>query len=118
MLVNLTNHPSESWSESQLLAAKQYGEIIDMLFPTINPLAEEEEIDILANEYTDKIKKIAVGTDVTVHIMVEMNFTYKTVSLLKASGIGCVASTTLRKVKETSDGKRISEFEFVRFRKY
>ena len=118
MLINLTNHPSTNWSESQLSAAKQYGKIIDMSFPVIDPSADEEAIDLLANEYADRIKGMAKDADVTVHIMGEMNFTYKTISLLKTSGIECVASTTLRKVKETPDGKRISEFEFVRFRKY
>lgn len=118
MLINLSNHPSEYWNESQLSAAKQYGEIIDMPFPVIDPSADEVAIDILANEYADRIMGMAKRADVTVHIMGEMNFTYKTISLLKASGIECVASTTLRKVKDTADGKKISEFEFVRFRRY
>jgi hypothetical protein len=118
MLINLSNHPSMNWSESQLSAAKQYGEIIDMPFPVIDPSADEEAIYLLANEYADRILGMRVDDDVTVHVMGEMIFTYKIVSTLKASGIECVASTTLRKVKDTADGKKISEFEFVRFRRY
>ena len=37
MFINLTNHPSATWSEEQLKAARQYGEIVDLHFPIIEP---------------------------------------------------------------------------------
>ena len=30
MFINLTNHPSDKWSESQRKAAEEYGEIVDI----------------------------------------------------------------------------------------
>jgi hypothetical protein len=117
MLINLTNHPLANWSKSQLSEAKQYGEIIDMPFPVIDPAAEEEAINILADEYVGKIKGLADYPDVIILVMGEMNFTYCLVTKLKALGIVCVASTTKRNVIEL-DGKVVSEFKFVRFRKY
>jgi hypothetical protein len=40
------------------------------------------------------------------------------VSRLKEMGIECIASTSVRDAEVTSDGKKISDFQFVRFRKY
>jgi hypothetical protein len=46
-----------------------------------------------------------------------MTFVFKVVSQLNVLGITCVASTTERIAYETDAGK-LSEFHFVRFRKY
>lgn len=40
------------------------------------------------------------------------------VSQLKAMGIECIASTTGRNAEEFWDGRKISDFKFVRFRRY
>ena len=53
--INFTNHPSSQWSESQILAAKSFGEIIDLPFPSVDPFCDEEEIEQLAKQYVDKI---------------------------------------------------------------
>lgn len=45
MLLNLSNHPSPSWDNYQLQTALwQFGEVIDIAFPNINPNNTEEEI--------------------------------------------------------------------------
>lgn len=116
MFVNLTNHPSESWNESQLSAARQYGEIVDIHFPNIEPSFTSSMVNTLADVTVETIT--AFGKDITVHIMGEMTFTYAVVSRLKALGITCLASTTERNTVTMPDGKKVSEFKFVQFREY
>lgn len=116
MFINLSNHPSEGWSEKQLAAAQQYGVIVDIQFPNIEPSFTKSMVNSLADVTVDTIT--ALGKDITVHIMGEMTFTYAVVSRLKALGITCLASTTERNTITTPDGKKISEFKFVQFREY
>lgn len=113
MLLNLSNHPSNSWSSEQLAAAGD--KVIDMPFPLVDPEGDEAYIAQLSSEYYNKILDINGVT--TVHLMGEMNFTFALVSKLKASGIKCVASTTKRETVE-ENGVKISKFQFVRFREY
>lgn len=97
-------------------AAQQYGEIVDISFPSIGPYFTSKGINELAETAVEGIR--ALDSNPVVHIMGEMTFTYAVVSRLKALGIACVASTTERLVKMMPDGKKISEFKFVQFREY
>ena len=117
LFLNLSNHPSSAWSNEQLEAARQYGEVEDMEFPTIGPDADEGAIEALAEKYEKRIMTLAKDKHLTVHIMGEMTFTYSLVERLKRKGIDCVASTTNRQVEER-DGQKLSTFQFVRFRNY
>ena len=117
MFINLTNHPSERWSEEQLNAARCYGEIVDLSFPIIEPTFTREDIMFLVRECTETILGLTDG-NVVVHVMGEMTFTYNLVNALKEKGITCLASTTERNTIMTPDGKKISEFKFVQFREY
>ena len=117
LFLNLSNHPSEQWSEEQLAAAREYGNIEDMEFPDIPPGATEEELMNFAEKTAKEILQKAENADITVHVMGEMTFTYALISRLKAEGITCVASTTDR-IAEEKDGVKKSEFKFVRFREY
>lgn len=127
MLINLTNHPSEKWSEKQTQTAiKQYNSITDIQFPQIDPTATIEEVQKLAEQYVTEIKKKLGYTDVltfnnkinVVHIMGEMTFTHNVVRLLQQNVITCLASTTKRSTIEEENGKKISIFEFIQFRAY
>lgn len=113
MLLNLSNHPSASWSPAQIAAAG--GKVIDLPFPAVDPAGDETYIAQLATEYYNKILEMQDVT--TVHLMGEMNFTFALVTLLKARGIKCVASTTKRETVEEG-GVKVSKFNFVRFRVY
>ncbi len=118
MLINLSNHPSAAWDEAQVKAAqKLYGEVADLPFPPVPPEAGHEEVERLAEEYVERIALLARESDVTIHVMGEMTFTYAVVRRLLAMGIACVASTTERIVVE-ADGKRTYTFRFSRFREY
>ena len=115
MLLNLSNHPSSKWAETQIAIAKQqFGSVRDMKFPNIPPEATAAEVHALAEQYY-----ICIYTEApkVVHLMGEMTFTFALVTILKAAGITCIASTTNRIVEER-DGKKIVQFEFIRFREY
>ena len=119
MLINLSNHPSSKWSKEQTDAANsQFGEIVDMPFPQVNPENGEIEIAALAEQYVGKIRALADGQTVIVHIMGEMTLTFAIIGRLKSLDIPCVASTTQRLVKEMGDGHKDVVFQFVRFRNY
>ena len=124
MLINFTNHPSDKWPENQYKAAKEiYGTILDYKFPEVPPEADEDQIKQLAEKY---FQMIAAAFDScanepfpnAVHIQGEFTLVYRLVSLLRSSGIKCIASTTRRIVQEHEDGSRTYRFEFVRFREY
>ena len=114
--INLTNHPSVEWGEEQLRAAEAFGEIVDMPFPVIDPESTSEEVNILAEMTIKQIRSL--NANPVVHVMGEMTFTYALVFRLKALGIRCMASTTVRTVRMMPGGKKISEFKFVQVRDY
>jgi CRISPR-associated Csx2 family protein len=114
-LLNLSNHPSSVWGDKQQSKAKElYGEIQDLPFPAIDPTLAEEELQELVGEYFEKIVRMRPQA---VHLMGEMTFTFCLVRMLKMVGIPCIASTSLRQVKEEA-GKKQVIFEFSRFRAY
>lgn len=119
MLINLSNHPFVKWSNEQKQAAMaQYGEVIDMPFPQVDPEADTLNIQRLAEEYLVQIQLKNAPTEAAIHIMGELNLTYALVNLLKATGYTCVASTSTREVYEDEPGKKTVFFKFVRFREY
>ena len=118
MLINFSNHPSKEWKRNQLEAAKVYGEIKDIEFPAVDPYADYNDIHSLASHYVEEILTLAQNNQVAVHIMGEMTLAFHVVSLLKEKGIECIASTTDRNSEMISDSQKISDFQFVRFRKY
>lgn len=118
LLINFSNHPLDTWDEIQLRAAREYGEIVDVPFPAVDSRADKDYIEDLADHYVIQLLAYAEHHRLTVHIMGEMTFVYCVVSLLKEHGVTCIASTTERNAEEITDGRKISDFQFVRFRKY
>ena len=119
MLINLSNHPVSKWSNEQLSAAQtQFGEVVDLPFPTVDPQADESQVVSLADEYADRVSELAGKNQVTVHLMGEMNFTFALAARLQKRGYPCVASTTERIVQELPNGRKEVKFQFVRFRNY
>ena len=119
MFINLSNHPADRWGKAQQeMARENYGEIVDMPFPQVTPDASNDELQILAQEYVQRIMSLTKSQTVTVHIMGEMTFTFMVITRLKEMGIKCVASTTERKTTYNDDGTKVYEFQFVKFREY
>lgn len=118
LFINLSNHPSGTWTAEQLAAAEPFGELVDMPFPQVAPDATVADIKALADEQVAAIMQRAVTHTVTVHVMGEMSLVYRIVSLLSERGIRCVCSTSYRVVKDEGDGRRLVEFHFNTFRDY
>ena len=119
MFINLSNHPSTLWETEQLQEASQYGEVRDLSFPQVPPDADETAINALAEEYERKILSMTDDVEhLTVHLMGEMTLTCSLVRRLAAQGINVVASTTRRETATLPDGRQVSAFKFIRFRKY
>ncbi|MCX8081591.1 MAG: CRISPR-associated protein [Bacteroidia bacterium] len=124
MLINFSNHPFSNWPQNQKeLALNTYGEVVDVLFPNINPDDDQDELLLLGKKYVSEIKSLIQkhSENVAIHIMGELTFTYIMVALLQKENIDCVASTTRRITKEIKTDDKIiktSEFQFIRFRKY
>ena len=124
MLINLSNHPSERWDEVQKsLAESAYGAILDMPFPSVDPEADERAVTALAKDYFGRVTAVFdecanEPKPNAVHVQGEYTFVFALVSMLLGSGIRCVASTSRRRVEHEKDGRKVSVFEFVRFREY
>ena len=118
MLINLSNHPFAKWSEAQTEAARQFGEVVDLPFPQVDPYGDEAYIAELADTYCSKVLALAEGNPVSVHLMGEMTLIHALAFRLKAVGVECLASTTERVVVEEAPDRKTAFFRFVRFRKY
>ena len=118
MFVNFTNHPSEKWDRDQLNVASEYGEIVDIPFPEVDPAAGEDEIERLAEVCVDKITEMKPDC---VLCQGEFCLTYKVVSILKERGVKVVAACSKRAAIENEVGGknvRVSYFQFVQFRPF
>lgn len=118
VFINLSNHPVSRWSEKQRDAAREYGNLVELPFPDIDPEIGDSELGVLVDEYFKKVLAAAEGKTATVHLMGEMTFTCALVNRLKEYGIRCVASTSERVAEEDAEGNKTSSFGFVRFRNY
>lgn len=121
MLINLSNHPSSNWKEAQIKEAERaFGKVVDMAFPAVPPEGDTNLVDELVENYFNKCLKLLndhPSENNAVHVMGEMTFSFAIVNRLMKENIVCVASTTKRNSADFN-GAKISEFRFVRFRKY
>lgn len=122
MLINLSNHPSTRWNDKQIQTTlATYRSVHDIAFPNIPPAATAEEVQKLAATYVQQILELANKPEnqpFAAHVMGEMTFMYRVVSLLLRANIKCVASTTERDTIENADGSKTFKFNFVQFREY
>ncbi len=117
-LINLTNHPYNLWTKEQKdCAEKQFENVIDYPFPNVEPDKSEKEISLLAdNVFEDIIKTF--GKDIVIHLMGEFTLCFALVKRFQKQAIVCIASCTERNVIISSNGEKITKFEFKRFRQY
>lgn len=119
VFINLSNHKSADWDQKQITEANKYGEIIDIDFPAVDPMADEQIIKELVEKYYDLVvSKAENHNELTVHLMGEMTFTFGLVKKLQAHGVTCVASTSIRTVLDLGNGMKNVYFKFERFRRY
>ena len=119
MFINCSNHKSSDWSQKQLEAAKEYGDVVDIAFPAVDPASTAEGLSEVADRLYEEIIKHAPDC---VMCQGEFTLTYAVVSRLKRAGIKTVAACSERRVEETQleDGttRKIAVFAFVGFREY
>lgn len=117
--INHTNHPSSNWDEDQLKAAGEYGEILDVPFPNVDPELDTTEVMELVN---NNFKEISGKNPSCVLCQGEFVYVYHMVQKLKAAGINAIAACSERNVKESVDesGNNVKTiiFSFARFRDY
>lgn len=119
MFINFSNHPSSKWSESQKRAAQIWGAIVDYPFPQVAPESDENEIQSMAEKV---VKDMMQKKPDAVMCQGEFTLSYAVVKRLREKKIQVFSACSERRVKEEilSDGtiRKVSEFEFVRFRRY
>lgn len=119
MFINFSNHPSSNWSESQKRAAQVWGEIVDYPFPQVASWSDENEIQSMAEK---AVKGMIQKKPDAVMCQGEFTLSYAVIKRLREKEIPVVSACSERRVKEeiVSDGtsRKVSEFEFVRFRRY
>ncbi|MCR5609589.1 MAG: hypothetical protein K6G26_11050 [Lachnospiraceae bacterium] len=119
VFINISNHPSSDWNEKQLAAAKLYGSIIDIPFPSIDPNSGIDEITSLAESY---YQKIMTYSNAVVMVQGEFTFSYSLIKRLRKAGLKVLASCSIRRSDETlnADGTVVKKsiFEFDNFREY
>ncbi len=114
IFINFTNHPSELWDIKQKDAAKQYGMIIDIPFPAVDPKGSKGYISELADFFVEKIVKIKPKA---VLCQGEFCLAYSVINKLKEREILVLAACSVRKVIEEGNKKQVT-FEFEQFREY
>lgn len=115
VFLNLSNHASERWEDTQREAALALApRIVDLAFPEVPPDASEDDVKKMAE---DLLEKVPEGTS---HAMVQGEFTltWFLVHGLNRRGIQCLAATSRRDVVTGEGGVKTVRFRFVRFRSY
>lgn len=112
--VNFTNHPSSTWNQEQLAAARAFGEIQDIPFPNVPPTLTAEEIARLGTDCTEQILD---RQPAAVLCQGEFSLAHDVICRLKQHGIKVLAACSERNTIMIGNEKR-SSFSFVQFREY
>lgn len=120
MFLNLSNHRSADWPSTQRAAAEAVGgAVVDLSFPEVPPEAGSEEVQALGEGL---LAAILLQRPQAAMVQGEFTLAFYLVDALELRGIPCYAATTRRVVEITrlEDGasRKLSRFEFVRFRRY
>ena len=117
--VNFSNHSSMNWNNKQIEEAEKWGRIIDVPFPDIDPMSDEDGILNIAEI---SVKQIMEYDPAAVMCQGEFSLTYAVVEELRKKGVVVVSACSGRETDEQilADGTacKTSLFDFVRFRKY
>lgn len=115
VFLNISNHPSDDWCETQRGAALSYApRIEDLRFPAVPPEISPAEFDALLDATLAKVP------DRATHAMIQGEFTmtFALVKALQGKGITCLAATGDRDVEDQGGSASLRRFRFVRFREF
>ena len=117
--INFSNHPSILWNSKQRSAAEEYGDIIDLPFPSVSATASEKQIAEMADIWVDKIMELH---PTAVLCQGEFTLSFAVIDRLLHLNILVLSACSDRHSKETIlDGgttKKNVEFDFVKFRRF
>lgn len=122
MLINLSNHPSDKWSEKQKqVATAQFGAIRDMPFPNIPPEIDIKGVAEIALQQIALIlqsnKTETQPTDISILLNGEQSFLIVFYLLATKNELPCYVATSERNTVMNEDGSKTVQFNFVQFRK-
>lgn len=121
MFLNFSNHPCSKWGDKQINASLKYGKVVDLPFPSVPADSSEDDIQILADEYCNKIcEKVSPG-DGAVLVQGEFTLSYAIIYRLLERGIKVVSACSDRNVIEEEENGRIVKkiiFDFGKYREY
>ena len=83
--INHTQQQSRLWTPEKISAAGNYGEIVDLLFPEIDPAWDEEKISMLAKSNADRIESL--NPSAVLCQGDDLSYVFAIVSELKSRGI-------------------------------
>lgn len=119
IFINFSNHSSKFWGNPQKEAAMSYGEVLDMPFPAVPALSDEDDIEDLAEHF---FKIIADNHPEAVLCQGEFSLCFRIVSLLLKADIKTLCACSERKTIEKVDSMGVTTkeavFEFLKFREY
>ena len=115
IFINFTNHPSQMWENTQKRAALNYGEsILDLPFPHVDPMADEMDLQNLAEEKASEILSLH---PTAVLCQGESGLCFSVVRRLQKAGVRVLYACSERKVRVEGSTKTV-QFDFVKFRRY
>ena len=119
MLLNCSNHPSALWGSPQLRAAGEYGEVIDLPFPQVDPGLDPDQLQPLVGEYVRRIEEMKPDA---VMAAGEFTFLFMLVNRLLRDGVRvicpCSRRDTVERTLPDGSSEKRSLFVFERFREY
>ena len=124
LFINVSNHPSSTWSVEQKQAALKGGRmLVDIPFPAVPPTATRNEIRDMAYELISAIDDTIAnygGSESTTKITIVGEFSLTIFVVVKLRillpGLTIVVATSERNTVINDDGSKTIRFEFVQFR--
>ena len=123
VFLNLSNHPSSGWSDSQHEAVQALckgAQVIDVPFPHVEPTWSSVEVDEEAQRFASSLREDLVqagqrplGAMVSGEPILSVSLV-----LLQTADVDCYCATTKRVSETDAQGVKRSIFTFVRFRQW
>lgn len=111
VLVNISNHPSSSWSPAQ---RESWDCIFDITFPSIPADWDTKDVENLVVCYGETL--CVLPKQVVICLQGEYTFTILLGQFLKEKGYTLAIPTTNRIAETLPDGSQVSRFVFTRWR--
>lgn len=119
VFINCSNHPSETWCAEQKKAAEEYGKIVDICFPEVDPGWTNAQVNAEAERICGEIDQYNAAA---VMCQGEFTLTYAIISRLKENGITVLAACSRRRTEEiiNEDGstQKKALYSFEGFREF